>query len=505
MAESPYEVSGDQPRAALDAEAANPATSPERLAELAYHHPSMRAVVAANPSAYPGLIEWIRTYGQTPSGTVAAGSAIAAVTVANSAASGTQPFAAAKSARTSGSVGSRVLVAVGVAVYLLTVAIPWPFVVRGVGITLEILAYSLLVVAIVLLPTTVARRVVAGVMVGVVGILPAIMSITCVYFYLDWLWFVSYGVFVLAWLIARERSGWTYLFTFGTMAAVFGWNYLVADIVPLNDTEVGSALFLMLRYGGFIGISVGACWLARAASPDRNEQGVRDFAPFTPAGLDPGLAPVRVPVRRPIGHVLSAWGRSASFAVTAVTVAIVIGLAGVSTVPSAWFLITFAYLVYVGALLVLGATRLRKLISAGMVGAVCVVPAVLNAVFPGQFVTMDALLAFAGSGVLVLGWLIARERDAMSYLLAPAAVVAAFGWYVAVVTLVNLTGLFGGTALIGLVSAGGTVGIIVGACLIARGMTLRRWALDRGGDGRGGPQVADDSPPTLADDRVVQR
>ena len=43
--------------------ASDPATPPSELAELAERHPELRAAIAANPAAYPGLREWIAQNG----------------------------------------------------------------------------------------------------------------------------------------------------------------------------------------------------------------------------------------------------------------------------------------------------------------------------------------------------------------------------------------------------------------------------------------------------------
>ena len=42
------------------AAAADPATPQARLAELAYESAELRLLVAANPSAYPALLDWMR-------------------------------------------------------------------------------------------------------------------------------------------------------------------------------------------------------------------------------------------------------------------------------------------------------------------------------------------------------------------------------------------------------------------------------------------------------------
>ena len=43
----------------LVAEASDPSTTPARLAALAYEQPHLRTAIAANPSAYDGLRDWI--------------------------------------------------------------------------------------------------------------------------------------------------------------------------------------------------------------------------------------------------------------------------------------------------------------------------------------------------------------------------------------------------------------------------------------------------------------
>jgi len=48
---------------ALRAEASNPTTDPARLAAIAHEDPSLGAVIAANPAAYDGLLDWLLQYG----------------------------------------------------------------------------------------------------------------------------------------------------------------------------------------------------------------------------------------------------------------------------------------------------------------------------------------------------------------------------------------------------------------------------------------------------------
>lgn len=45
-------------------EARDPNTAMAVLADLAYEHPELRSTVAANPSAYPGLIDWLSQFNE---------------------------------------------------------------------------------------------------------------------------------------------------------------------------------------------------------------------------------------------------------------------------------------------------------------------------------------------------------------------------------------------------------------------------------------------------------
>jgi hypothetical protein len=43
--------------------AADPSTPPADLADLAYRHAELRPLVAGNPAAYQGLLEWLGSLG----------------------------------------------------------------------------------------------------------------------------------------------------------------------------------------------------------------------------------------------------------------------------------------------------------------------------------------------------------------------------------------------------------------------------------------------------------
>ena len=43
--------------------AADPGADPETLRQIAFHYPELRPVVAANPAAYQGLLDWLAALG----------------------------------------------------------------------------------------------------------------------------------------------------------------------------------------------------------------------------------------------------------------------------------------------------------------------------------------------------------------------------------------------------------------------------------------------------------
>ena len=51
------------PTGDFETEAQDPNTEPERLAEIAQEHPTLRPTIALNPSAYTGLLEWLAEHG----------------------------------------------------------------------------------------------------------------------------------------------------------------------------------------------------------------------------------------------------------------------------------------------------------------------------------------------------------------------------------------------------------------------------------------------------------
>jgi len=56
-------MSGTEIPQGLAAAAANPATDPETLRQIAFHYPQLRAAVASNPSSYQGLLDWLGALG----------------------------------------------------------------------------------------------------------------------------------------------------------------------------------------------------------------------------------------------------------------------------------------------------------------------------------------------------------------------------------------------------------------------------------------------------------
>jgi len=204
--------------------------------------------------------------------------------------------------------------------------------------------------------------------------------------------------------------------------------------------------------------------------------------------------------------VLSTAALSTPFAVVAVAVSAVIVVAGAALAPSTRVLVIAGYLLYLVALLALGTTVRRKTVSAAIVGIVCVVPAGLDAVDPRLFNTVSGWLAFVVPGALVLSWLVARDRDPATYLIAPTVVLASFGWYAVLVALVTVTNLPGDSAIIRLASPAGAAAIIVGGCWLARALSLRRRPVPPGSDNPDtGSWSSHDAPIPNIDNEMAQR
>ena len=117
----------------LAAEASNPATPQARLAELAQSHPELQAAIAANPSCYPGLLDWIDSVGDAGAkqavaaaraGTAAPVAAVAANPFAQPAPASSSPFAtAAPVARAPKAPGSRKPLFIGLAAALVVLLV----------------------------------------------------------------------------------------------------------------------------------------------------------------------------------------------------------------------------------------------------------------------------------------------------------------------------------------------------------------------------------------------
>jgi hypothetical protein len=141
-------------------------------------------------------------------------------------------------------------------------------------------------------------------------------------------------------------------------------------------------------------------------------------------------------------------------------------------------------LLYAVVLVLVATNRRRGVVAAAVVVATCTVPFLIGTVVLNGTVTFpssSALLAwleYVQFGVLVGAWLVVRERDAATLLLAPAVVVVVFGWRLAL-ALLGVPVTFGAGALPSLLLAAGEAAAIVGACWLARGITqkLRREVL----------------------------
>ena len=118
--------------ASIAAEAADPATPQSRLAEIAQTHPSLQAVIAANPSCYDGLRDWIETVGDDAArqavaaaraGNAAPAAAAPVNPFAQPAPASTSPFVAAAAPRAAKAPGSRKPLIIGLAAVLVVLLV----------------------------------------------------------------------------------------------------------------------------------------------------------------------------------------------------------------------------------------------------------------------------------------------------------------------------------------------------------------------------------------------
>ncbi len=118
--------------ALLAAEASNPATPQARLAEIAQLHPGLQAAIAANPSCYPGLLDWIDSVGDAAAKqAVAAARGVAptapvnpfALPVTAATPTAAQPFAAPAAPRAATTPANRKPLFIGLAAVLVVLLV----------------------------------------------------------------------------------------------------------------------------------------------------------------------------------------------------------------------------------------------------------------------------------------------------------------------------------------------------------------------------------------------
>ena len=237
--------------------AADPATDLGELARLAHEHPELRAIVAANPSTYEGLLDWLGEFGDPEvDAALARRRATVAPAVAPTAAPAAPdapwheptrdlPLRWANYTLRYG-IGLGVLLAAHVARVLFT----------GEGLDLGTAAVILLVglAGIAVMPATIARRGVA-----------AAIAVASMLAGLEWVLggLVLVGT-LAAWLLLRQRSGLAYLLLIP--AALLG----VAGAVLSGPNLIG----LVLQVGGLAGLA----WLARLIHKRRPAQAPRASA-----------------------------------------------------------------------------------------------------------------------------------------------------------------------------------------------------------------------------------
>jgi len=284
-------------------QASNPGTALETLASIAATYPATRATVVANPSAYPGLLEWIAADAATPADALAAlaashhelhpaiaahpnaydglrdwiaqvaPAAAAPVTAPGYAAPAAAPAygapATAAPARTGGPFGSfveptrsiplawsnyrtRMILAYSLAAFagivLQTIGI---FVSGSVVafVVLDVLTALTVFAMFFALPGQLSRRLIAGGSAAVLIIIFSLISLFVLYnFFLPSLGAVAV---VAGWFFVRQRSGLTYLFV-ALALVLFLLQSLAASAFASTVFQFGTSIELsvmMINFG----------------------------------------------------------------------------------------------------------------------------------------------------------------------------------------------------------------------------------------------------------------
>jgi len=268
----------DTASADLHRQAADPGTDLGTLADIATHHPALRATVAANPSTYEGLLDWLGQLGDPAVDAALAIRAGGAPVVAPA----VSPYAAAVTPSTDrwteptrslrlawGDYRSRYLAAVALMVapapislligVLYSMSLPhelyWIYGLVQIGpLVSMVLLWG---AAVVIIPTTPARRVIAA----------GILLLSTI---------VAGALVIPAWLVLRARPGLSYLAVLFTLLTL--------------------PLFILTQAYGFMSlvltaIIVGASWVGRAIAPSRPPV---TFLKATPADREAAAHAARV-------------------------------------------------------------------------------------------------------------------------------------------------------------------------------------------------------------------
>jgi hypothetical protein len=237
--------------------AADPATDLGELARLAHEHPELRAVVAANPSTYEGLLEWLGQFGDPAVDAALArrrateGPAVVTAAVPAVPASPDAPWH--EPTRDLPLRWANYTLRYGIGLGVLLAAHVARVLVTGEGLDLGTAAVILLVglAGIAVMPATIARR----------GIAAAI-AVASMLAGLEWVLggLVLVGT-LAAWLLLRQRSGLAYLLLIP--AGLLG----VAGTMVFGPNLIG----LVLQLGGLAGLA----WLARLIHKRRPAQAPR--------------------------------------------------------------------------------------------------------------------------------------------------------------------------------------------------------------------------------------
>lgn len=300
------------------AAAANPRTDLTELARLAHEHPDLRPVVASNPSAYEGLLEWLGAIGDP---------AVNAALAARSAAPGVAASGWHEPARDLPLRWGTYEIRYGIGLGLLLVAQITPFA-WSLGLPGLILMAVVIAAGVAVMPSTIGRRIGAG----AIGLVTPFLAFGFLFGGVTGLGGLVLPL--LVWLLLRLRNGLSYLLLIAAALLGVGLSFLAGGGLYGYYNDMGSYLLVSLASTALV---AGLAWAARAIHKVRAPAIARNKARVAayqaqyaaayqqPMYAQPGYPQPGYPVAYPGGPVVARPGAPTN---TTAVLALVFGIGG---------------------------------------------------------------------------------------------------------------------------------------------------------------------------------